>query len=216
MNRFCLLLALPALLFTGSCRKPPSQDVEHAFSTESRSEFGFQGINAGGALDLIVTVGERFSISVEGKTDLLKEVRTEVNDGILVIKSSNKVDSSNKPRLKISMPELRSLEIWGTSTVSVTNIDSVSLRVQVGGSSTASIGGKTEKIEVGATGSSEIEGVKMLCVRAVVQASGASKVTLSVSEELDAEALGASNVIYVGKPKSIKRNIVGAGEIREL
>ncbi len=208
-----LIPLIVLVIVAAGCRK--STEVQPQFSTESRSDFGFRGINAGNAISLIVVVGEEFSITVEGQTDLLKEVKTGVNDEILVIKTTDKISPANKLRLKISMPELRSLELWGSSNATVSNVSGYSLKLQSGGSSSIVIDGRSEAIEVNATGSGKIDGENLRCRNAVVKASGASTVTLAVSEELVAESLGASNVLYVGNPKTIKRNIVGAGEIRE-
>jgi hypothetical protein len=49
-----------------------------------------------------------------------------------------------------------------------------------------------------------------------VEAVGATKVRLRVTEELKAEAIGASVIEYSGKPSQVRREAVGAASVRSV
>jgi hypothetical protein len=50
---------------------------------------------------------------------------------------------------------------------------------------------------------------------AAVDVSGASHVTVNATEEIKAEASGASKVSYVGEPKNVIKNTSGASSVKQ-
>lgn len=185
------------------------------YASEPRNDFGFREIKAGNAVILIISVQEEFGITVEGEENLLKDVKTEVQGETLVISTKGKISPTNKVRLKILMPELLNLELWGASEASVTNSKSNSLKILTGGTSKIKIDGETKSLEATANGASSIDAETLKTENAQVKTAGTSEITVSASNELTAEAFGASTVYYVGEPKNIKQNIAGASEIRK-
>lgn len=186
------------------------------FASEKRTDFGFREIKAGNAVILIISVQEEFGVTVEGDESLLKDVKTEVKGETLEISiKGNKISSTNKIRLKISMPELLSLELWGASEATVTKAKSDSLKIQVGGTSVVKIDGETKSLTANANGASKIDAENLKTENAEVKAAGTSEIIVSAANDLTAEAFGASTVYYVGEPKNLKQNIVGASEVRK-
>ncbi len=210
-NRIVILLF--ALLLV-SCQNPgPAADTK--YTTETRPQFGFREINAGGTMELVVTVGGEYSITVEGESALLKELSTKSDGETLTIRTSNKIDGSNRPRIKITTPELNALVVSGATTASVTGITADSMKLQAAGSSSLIASGRTSQLVASAIGSSTIDAEKLMSENASVKCTGASNVTLDVAGKLDAESLGASNIFYLSKPKEVVQNITGAGEVRQ-
>ena len=213
-------LLILTMLLTGlalGCGGARSSDDKSAlkYASETRAEANFKEIKAGSAVILIVSVEEEFGVTVEGEERLLKDVKTRVEGETLVISTGGSITSGNKVRLKISMPELSGIELWGATEATVTKVKSESLKIQAGGSSTLKIEGETKSLTAKADGASKIDAENLKSVKAQTRAAGGSEITVSVSDELDAEAYGASTVTYAGEAKNIKQNIAGAGEIRK-
>ena len=213
---FLILIAL-FTVFVSSCGFGETNDKNDSgkYASETRNDFGFREIKAGNAVILIVSVGQEYGIIVEGEASLLKDVKTEVTGETLVITSRGKISPTNKVRLKISMPELLNLELWGASEATVTNAKSNSLKIQVGGTSTLKIDGETKTLSASAGGDSLLDAENLKAENATVKAAGSSEILIFVSNELDAEALGGSTIFYAGEPKNLKQNIAGTGEIRK-
>lgn len=202
------------VFFIVSCQKTdPATDAK--YTSETRSQFGFREINAGGTMELAVTIGGEYSITVEGESALLKELTTNSDGETLTIRTSNRIDGSNRPRVKITTPELNGLVISGSTTASVTGIKADSMKLQAAGSSSLVASGRTSELQASAIGSSTIDAEKLKSENAVVKCTGASNVSLDVTEKIEAESLGASNIYFIEKPKEVVQSITGAGEVRQ-
>ena len=218
MKKFSLLLFAAFLIcLISGCSFVQRSDKKNPvkYASETRDEFGFREIKAGNAVILIVSVGQDYGITVEGEESLLKDVKTETEGETFVITTKGKISPENKIRLKISMPELLSLELWGASEATVTNAKSDALKIQAGGSSTLKIDGETKALTANASGASRIIAENLKAENVTARTAGSSEITVFVSGELDAEALGGSTIFYAGEPKNIKQNIAGAGEVRK-
>jgi len=186
------------------------------FASEKRNDFGFREIKAGNAVILIITVQEEFGVTVEGDENLLKDVKTEVEGETLLISlRGNKILPTNKIRLKISMPELLGLELWGASEATVTKAKSDSLKLQIGGTSAVKIDGETKSLTATANGASKIDAENLKTENAEAKAAGTSEIIVSAANDLLAEAFGASTIYYLGEPKNLKQNVVGSSEVRK-
>ena len=185
------------------------------YASEKRNDFGFREIKAGNAVVLIITVQEEFAVTVEGEERLLKDVKTAVEGETLVISTKGGISPANKVRLKISMPELTSLELWGASEATVTNAKSDSLKIQIGGTSAVKIDGAARSLTAAANGASKIDAENLKTEITQAKAAGSSEITVFATEELNAEAFGTSVIFYAGEPKIFKPDIVGSGEIRK-
>ena len=217
MKSFSLFIFICALLtglFSG-CNSANSNKSSEKFTSESRDAFGFREIKAGNAVNLIISVQKDFAVAVEGDENLLKDVKTEVKGETLIITTSGKILPTNKIRLKISMPELLNLELWGASEATVTNAKTDSLKIQATGTSKIKIDGETKNLDATANGASAINAENLKTENAATKVAGTSEITVSATNELTAEAFGASTVYYTGEPKNIKKNIVGTSEVRK-
>lgn len=212
--RFLLFSVLLTVLLTG-CGFNDGSGSSEKYATEKRNDFGFREIKAGNNVILIITVQEAFAVTVEGEEKLLGDVKTTVEGETLRISTKAGISPANKIRLKISMPELLSLELWGASEATVTNAKSDSLKLQTGGTSTLKIDGAVKSLTAAANGASKIDAENLKTEKTQANAAGSSEITIFATEELNAEAFGTSLIFYAGEPKTVKPNIVGSGEVRK-
>lgn len=183
--------------------------------SKARNISGFTEIKAGNAVNLEISVQKDFGVVVEAGEKFQEDVKTEVKDETLVISTKGNFSPTNKVNIKISIPELKSLEIWGASEAKVSNMAGNSLKIQAGGTSKIIIDGQTKLLLATANGASLINAENLKTENAEVNTAGSSEVTISVSNELTANALGASSIIYLEEPKNIKQNLVGASTLRK-
>ena len=218
MKKFGLLIFTAFLIvFTASCNifTPVGEKSTEKYTSETRADAGFREIKAGSAVILIITVQEEFAVTVEGEANLVKDLKTDVKGETLVISTGSSISTANKVRLKISMPELTALELWGASEATVTKVKSNSLKLQTGSTSRIKIDGETKSLTANANGTSWIDAESLKAETAETRAAGSSEISVSVTDDLFAEAYGASTVFYTGEPKNLKQAKAGAGEIRK-
>lgn len=182
---------------------------------ETRDVSGFEEIEANGAVNAEITVGSAFTVTVEADDNLLQYIKTEVSGSSLKIFTEGKISPKTKISVKISMPELKGLDINGASTVTAANIKSDSLEIKANGASKVKISGETKDLNANANGASTIDAESLKAEDADADSNGASTVIVSASNDLKAEASGASTIYYSGEPKNIKQNSSGVSSIKK-
>ncbi|MEP6902817.1 MAG: head GIN domain-containing protein [Actinomycetota bacterium] len=183
--------------------------------TEPRKVSGFKEIKAGGAVNLEITVQKDFGLTIEADDNLIELIKTEVSGSTLTISTKDKVSPKTKINIKISLPELNNLDLSGASTANVSAVKTDSLKLNASGASKIKIDGEVKSVEAIASGASGIDAENLKTENAKVNSSGASNITVSPTGDLDAEASGASSVVYTVEPKTIKQNASGVSTIKK-
>lgn len=96
--------------------------------TEKREVSNFKSIDVSGAFEVEITAQKDFSLEVEADDNLLELIKTEVDDGTLEIKSQKSLKTSNPLKIRISAPDINSLELSGASKVTLVNLSNESLK----------------------------------------------------------------------------------------
>ena len=183
--------------------------------TEQRTISGFSKIEAGSAVHLEITAQKDFAVSVEADDNLLPIIKTDASGDTLKIYSEGKFSPRTKINIKISMPELKGLDLSGASNAVVTNAKTDALDLEASGASKIKIDGAAKELKSRASGASGIDAESLTVENADAEASGASSTTVSATNELTADASGASTIYYAGEPKSLKQNSSGASSIKK-
>ncbi|MGI8788238.1 MAG: head GIN domain-containing protein [Pyrinomonadaceae bacterium] len=181
--------------------------------TETRNVSGFSKIDAGGAMNVEVSIQKNFSVEVQADDNLLANIKTETSGDTLKIYSEDRISPKTRISIKISMPEIKGLDVSGASSGNVSNVNADSLELKASGASKIKIDGTAKELNADASGNSTIDAENLKAEDADVDASGASSATVSASGDLKVEASGASKIAYVGEPKNIKQNSSGASSV---
>lgn len=181
--------------------------------SETRQTAEFKGVDAGGIFNVEVTLGKGFGVEVEADDNLLEHIRTEVRGGVLKIETAKRLKSDSPIRVRVSAPDLETVEVSGASKMSVTGVNNAALKIDTSGASQLKVDGFTSNLTVDISGASKIEASNLKAENASVDASGASSVNLFVTGRLVSEASGASKIAYEGTPSSVDKNASGAGRI---
>ncbi|HKP68792.1 MAG TPA: head GIN domain-containing protein [Pyrinomonadaceae bacterium] len=182
-------------------------------ASEARNLRGFKGVDVGGVFQVEVTAGKEFNVVVEADDNLLQYVKTEVSGDVLKITSTERLKSSTPMRIRISAPDIESIDASGACKVSVNDLKSSELRVDTSGASKVNIAGEASSLTIDVSGASNIDAANLKAENATVDASGASKVEVFVTGRLVSEASGASKIGYAGNPTSVTKESSGAGKV---
>ncbi len=113
------------------------------------------------------------------------------------------------------MPELSALDISGASVATVSNVKADSLKLNASGASKIKIDGEADNLDSDASGASKIDAEDLKVENADINASGASNTTVSVTNELKADASGASTIYYTGEPTNVSPKTSGASSVKK-
>ena len=183
--------------------------------SEKRDVSGFMEIEASGAINLEIVAQKDFSVEVEADDNLLQYIKTEISGDTLKVFTKDRISPRNKLVVKISMPELTALDVSGASGATVSNVKTDSLKLEASGASKIKIDGEANSLESEASGASTIDAEGLKVENADVEANGASNTTVSATNELKANASGASTIYYTGEPKNISPKSSGASSVKK-
>lgn len=184
-------------------------------ATETRDIKGFRGIDVSGVFQVEITAQKDFGVEIEADDNLIPRIKTEIRGGVLHIETEGRLKSVNVMKVRISAPDIDSIEASGVSRVKLVNVRNDELRVNTSGASKTSVSGKTARISIEVSGASSVNTEDLVAEVAAINASGASHVSVFASGELRCDASGASRIVYAGTPKFVEKSSSGAGSVRE-
>jgi hypothetical protein len=215
-----VLLAIAVFAIASCANEDPGPLQEQ---TKEYSILDFERLEIGDALDVTVTQGNMFSVSVSGDRRNIDDL--EVNVVGNTLKMNYKKGSHNDNRqyttyVTIMMPALKGVlfsgavnsklsgfESEGNFDVTVSgasslqaDVDAASIKVGLSGASQLNLSGTTSDLQAIVSGASELRAFGLGTTTATVDASGASKVEVLATQLLNATASGASDVRYKGNP----------------
>jgi hypothetical protein len=182
---------------------------------EKRELSGFKQIETSGIINLEVTAQKDFSVEVETDDNLLEYVVTEVKGDTLKIYTKKNISPKTKIRVVVAMPDLTGIDVSGVSKVNAQNIKTESFNLDMSGASKVELNGEANNLTIDSSGASKINAENLKVTNAAIDVSGASHVTVNATEEIKAEASGASKVSYLGEPKNVIKNTSGASSVKQ-
>ncbi|RYZ22904.1 MAG: DUF2807 domain-containing protein [Chitinophagaceae bacterium] len=217
-----------------------AQKVINDPNVEVRQTGSFTGIDVSGGIDLYVSAGTEAVAVSATKTEFRDRIKTEVKNGVLKIwyesKSGININFSDDKKLKayVSYKTLSSLEASGGCDVVVDGtiksnelrmhlsggsdfkgkVDVDNLKVNQSGGCDVNIAGRAGTLSVDASGGSDFNGYDLVTEICDLEASGGSDVEVTANKELSAQATGASDIHYRGKPNVKRAKASGASEVK--
>ncbi len=229
----CLALATGPAMALWDARITPSGKV----ATESRAAKGFSGIAMGVPGTLVVRQGEPAAVSIEADDNLLPEIETAVEQGVLRIRFKRKLDVAGRATIKllVTNPVIESLavsgsgdvlsesirsnalqlSVSGSGDVRIARVEAQSLAVSIAGSGDVRVAGQAAELAAKIAGSGDVEAARLESKRAKVSIAGSGDVSLWVKESLEVSIAGSGDVRYHGDP-SVTRKVAGSGSVKRL
>lgn len=221
-----LILCLSALSFAAVAQE----------ETRTLSFSNFDRLDMGSAFVINVSQGSGYKITATGRKQDLDELEAKVTNSTLHVGYKDRTWNKNRERVTftITMPKLRGLAFSGASRSSVKGfrdvdqldldisgasnaeieVDAARVNADFSGASTVVLTGKATRMQSEISGATSLKAYDLKLAEASVEASGASKAQLFVTERLQADASGASSIRYRGGASNVRSNTSGAGSVR--
>ena len=206
--------------------------------TEDRhlASTSFNRIEINAPVDAHITIGGSPSMELDGPSNILPYIRSEVRNNTLRIftDENTHLETRNNVSATINLPELRgidvsgagnhdivgiinseefSLESSGASKLKIADLQVRNMSVELSGASNVNIGnGSVEHGSYDISGSGNIRAYGVTHHSAEFDISGAATAELTVTDNLDADISGAGSVRYKGHPQ-IRKDVSGVGHI---
>jgi len=195
-SRFLYLFLLCVALFL--FRKESSYQTVNGNGNVVRQERpanGFYGISTSGAATLNIQPGEDYKVVVTTDDNLQDFVLAEVKSNVLNI-SSKQNFSPTKFVIDIHLPELKNINITGSSNVKISN-------------------GNASDLKISLSGSGRIDTQNYQVQNVAVTISGAATAIVWATNSLTGTLSGAGIISYKGDP-TVSVNVSGVGKVTKL
>ena len=220
---FIKLLTLSIILgiITGSFLSVSAQEKGNKnVIIEERELSSFNGIDAGGAISVILTKGTEQSVKIETDENYQKRVTTSVTDGVLKIETK-RITNPSKLNAYVTIPELKYLHAHGATDVTCEdlfeademeivangatsaelNIDVEYLESSVSGAADLILTGRAKVHHLEVSGAGGLKARNLVTEKAVYAVSGAGDAFLNVTGEMEGTTKGAADVRFIGDPQ---------------
>lgn len=236
---YSIVLTLLLATFVLSCKQNRVSGTG-TIETISREVGSFEGIDIEAPIDAHITIteGAAPSIHLKGHGNVLQEIKTEVENGVLRIYKDDLIHFSNNEDIiaEITVPSINSLDLSGAADAELRGmLNTSSFKLSVSGAGDVKMdginaevfnsklsgagnltinGGNVTKASYSVSGAGEIAAFPLQTKEATVSVTGVGDVELSVSDKLSASVAGAGDITYRGTPQ-LTTNITGAGSIEQ-
>jgi len=201
----------------------------------------FSALKLAGAVDVVLSQGSTTEVRIEGDEKQKEHIIIKNNNQTLEVtsdfKASNwKSGDNGKVTIYITVVDLDKIECSGAATLktggelkfddlkmlisgasdlemsmNITNFSVIS-----SGASEIKLVGSSDKMEMITSGACEFNAVAFKVKKANINCSGASDLTVNVTEEMDVKLSGASDMKYAGSPTVIHKSVSGASDLKQI
>lgn len=238
---FSLILVLASLSFQPVLAADPIIIGLSKFKKEDRDVKNFNGVAAGGPINVVITLGSTEGLRFEGDADAIATLITEVKGSTLIIRPQNSWTSwarkyeNKKITAYVSAKIIKSLTMSGNGNMSVTGkIKENSLAATLSGSGSISAsadvgnftgvisgsgnlnfsGGADEAtITISGSGSFTKKGFSVGTLSTVV--SGSGSIYVNAEDRINAVISGSGSINYSGNPQ-IEQRVSGSGRVKKI
>lgn len=203
-------LLLFAILFAHGCTPAFAAPTQ---ASEPRKTPEFHGIEITGTIAVEARIDRATTVEVRGDADRLKQVTTDVKNGVLVIGTKGKLDRS-KLRVIVTAPDLSSLSLSGTGQLTASGIANARLDVSISGTGAVTLAGKTTELRLVVSGTGGVKAKDLISTNAKLEVVGTAEAVIHATRTLDATVSGTASIQVHGKP-TVKKSITGVAAIAE-
>lgn len=234
-----IIAAVMALLFS-SCGHSNNFNTgikgSGKITTETRSASqDFKNIEVSQGIKVIVEQADQKSITVETDDNLQKHILTQIENGVLRIKSDESYNSTKTPIVNVKMPIINGLDSSSGSEITSSNVliteninvkassgseininveaDAINIESTSGSSIEAS--GKALKLETSSSSGSEIDAENLMANEVISQASSGSSTEIYPIVKLEAKSSSGSSISYHKAPKTLIKEESSGGSVSE-
>lgn len=207
-------------------------------TTENRTTPGdYDEISVAGFFNVTLVKGAEGNLTIEGESNLLQHVITEVDGDRLIIKVEKK--QNLKPswgkdiRITVPFEDISKISLSGSGeimskdvikardfSVSVSGSGDINLEVEsqttdsrVTGSGDLVLTGNTKEHNASVTGSGDLEAGRFKADTVDAKVTGSGDIRISCEKAIRARVTGSGDIEYVGNPQKQDTKVSGSGDI---
>ncbi|MBB2146770.1 DUF2807 domain-containing protein [Pedobacter sp. LMG 31464] len=211
------------------------------FTKQDREVKNFNGVAAGGPINVVVTLGSTEGLRFEGDADAIATLIAEVKGNVLIIRPQTSWTSwshkyeNKKITAYVSAKTIKSLTMSGSGKMSLTgavkgagfaatlsgsgsilaNIDVDNFNGVISGSGNLNISGSADRANITISGSGSLTKNGFSVGTLSTTISGSGSVNVNASSKINAVISGSGSVNYSGNA-TVDKTVIGSGRVRKI
>jgi hypothetical protein len=202
--------------------------------TKTRDISGFTGVQISSGIDVWLSEGNSFEVTVEADENLHDVILTEINGDILVVKTDHvNIRSAKSKKVHVTLPKLSELKISSAGDcvgqtsfscddlrISISSAGDLTFEVEareididISSSGDARISGNADVLNVNLSSAGDLNAFDLIAGKVDVDVSSAGDAKVHATEEITMNASSAGNIYYRGDAKVIHSRSSSAGDI---
>jgi len=233
-----LIIASAAIALISSCNVISGDMItgNGNIRTEKRNTGNFNSVKASGAIDVEISNGDAYAVSVEDDDNILPYIITEVNNGVLNVHYRDNTSINNDHgKVYVTAPTLEKIISSGSADITSQDIiknsqqitltasgsgnikigvDAPETEASVSGSGNVSLHGRTKDFTCHISGSGDLDCKSFQSENTTVTVSGSGNAHVFASVHLSASVHGSGDVFYSGNPANPEIHTSGSGSVQ--
>ncbi len=206
--------------------------------TIERSTGDYDAIAVSGWFDVDLVDGKEGQLTLEGESNLLEYIVTEVKNGKLLIKTENNVnlkpsDWNSGIRITVPVERISAISLSGSGDIvgktilktdkletAMSGSGDITLDVETGsvsasmsGSGDITLSGNTTDFSATISGSGDIKAFDLQADNVEATVSGSADIKVTANKMLKARVSGSGDITYRGNPEKLDTKTSGSGDI---
>lgn len=233
-----LLASILFIAFNSAQAAPLSSQNKITPSSDEREVKNFNGIGAGGPIEVVVKFGDKESLRFEGDKEAIATLVAEVKGNILIIRPQTSWTSwaskyeNKKIVAYVTAKQLSSLTMSGNGSLIVSgtitatdfattlsgsgtikaNVEADKITAVVSGSGTANISGKAATASVTLSGPGSFGNKALIVNDLSARISGKGTIDITARTKINAFISGSGHIYYSGDAE-VKETVIGSGGV---
>jgi hypothetical protein len=185
--------------------------------SETREVGDFTGVRLNAVANLNISQGDKAHVTIEADDNILPLLKITVRNGALQIDSTQEYHSKSGVKISITLPAISSIELNGVGNISIDQVQSDALDVQLHGSGVITAKGSSSKLSANLAGVGNLNLSEWAVQQATVQLSGSGSIKVDAGQSLDATLSGVGNIAYKNHSAlKLTSHVRGVGNISAM
>lgn|GEM_PF-6696970 len=173
---------------------------------------GFCGIYASGKLKIVVTIGDKQQIKITTDENLIKTVKTNVDNGRLDISLARDI---NPTKLLVELTMTRLNGIWlENADVAVSELKGDTMNCELVGDAVLKLSGTAMVLRVSLNDKAKLYAADLAAFCADIRTKADSMAEVRASDRLKVVAFGHSRITYFGRGAAVNQKAYESGVIK--
>ena len=178
---------------------------------------GFDRINAGGGYQLIVTVGESWSVNLDGDADDFDEIEASLRGSELVLSQHQRMFRGRRNldvTVRVTLPAIEAIDFHRGVESEVSGIAAETLAVEVSTGAEVRLSGTCGALDLDLSTGASLQARELKCRSVEVDSSTGGEARVFASESAEARASTGASVRIFGEPAHREARSSMGGAVR--